>query len=118
VRRILVVDDNCDFADSTATLLGSLGHVVRVAYDGAAGLDTAARFAPHIAFLDIGMPKLNGYELAQRLRAQAATAHTILVAVSGWGQAHDQRRALEAGFDEFLVKPVDPERIVTLLQRR
>ena len=62
------------------------------------------------------MPKLNGYELAQRLRA--ATARTILVAVSGWGQAHDQRRALEAGFDEFRVKPVDPKRIVTLLKRR
>jgi signal transduction histidine kinase/ActR/RegA family two-component response regulator len=117
-RRILVVDDNRDFADSTAALLGALGHDVRVAYDGASGFDAAARFAPHIAFLDIGMPILNGHQLARRLREEPATAGTILIAISGWGQAHDQRRALEAGFDEFLVKPVDPERIVALLQRR
>jgi two-component system, sensor histidine kinase len=91
---------------------------VRIAYDGAAGLDAAARFAPHIALVDIGMPILNGYELAQRLRGMPATAGTILVAISGWGQVHDQQRAREAGFDEFLVKPVDPERIIALLQKR
>lgn len=117
-RRILVVDDNRDFADTTATLLGAFGHEVRVAYDGAAGLDEAARFAPHIALVDIGMPLLNGYELAQRLRERPSGVGTILVATSGWGQAHDQRRAYDAGFDEFLVKPVDPERIIALLKRR
>jgi CheY-like chemotaxis protein len=114
-RRVLVVDDNEDFATSLAQMLRSMGHDVRVAYDGQAGLEAAEAFRPDIAFLDIGMPKLNGYELARRLRTQSAAAASILIAVTGWGQEHDRWRAKEAGFDEHVVKPLEMDRLHALL---
>ena len=117
-RRVLVVDDNRDFATSLASVLQAQGHVVRVEYDGQAGLAAAASFSPEIAFLDIGMPKLTGYELARRLRTLPATMASILVAVTGWGQASDLQRAKDAGFDEHMVKPVDMNRLQTLLGAR
>jgi signal transduction histidine kinase len=115
-RRILLADDNEDFAVSLAAVLRGMGNEVRVEHDGAAALAAAAEFQPQIAFLDIGLPKLNGFDLARRLRALAATADTILVAVTGWGQPADRQKAREAGFDDYLVKPVEIEAIRTLLK--
>jgi CheY-like chemotaxis protein/two-component sensor histidine kinase len=106
-RRVLVVDDNADAADSLAMLLRLGGHDVRVAYDGPAALAAAREFGPQVAFLDIGMPGMDGYEVARRLQAEAAARRPVLVALTGWGQAEDRRRTTEAGFDLHLVKPAD-----------
>ena len=114
-RRILLADDNTDFASSLAAVLEARGHEVRVAHDGAEALAAAAGFNPDFAFLDIGMPKVHGYEVARRLRDMPATAECVLVAVTGWGQEDDRRRAREAGFDRHLVKPVDPQDIDVIL---
>jgi signal transduction histidine kinase len=114
-RRILLADDNEDFALSLAAVLRSLGNQVRVAHDGAAALAAAREFQPQIAFLDIGLPKLNGFDLARELRALPGSADTILVAVTGWGQPADRRKAREAGFDDYFVKPVEIEAIRALL---
>ncbi|MGH8496933.1 MAG: ATP-binding protein [Gammaproteobacteria bacterium] len=113
--RILLVDDNVDYATSLGLLLSGLGHDVRLAHDAASALDTAGEFRPEFAFLDIGLPSVSGYELALRLRALPATAATVLVAVTGWGQEKDRRRAEEAGFDRHLVKPVELETIQSVL---
>jgi two-component system, sensor histidine kinase len=114
-RRVLVVDDNVDFATTFAALLRGLGAEVQVEHDGAAGLAAAERLRPDIAFLDIGMPKLNGYDLARHLRELQRTANCLLVAVTGYAQPADLERAREAGFDEHMVKPVDPGRVRSLL---
>lgn len=106
--RILVVDDNVDAADSLALLLRAQGHDVRVAYGGEAALALAAGFAPEIVLLDLGMPGLDGFAVARRLRQDRTTALPKLVAVSGWGQPSDRRRSADAGFDHHLTKPVDP----------
>jgi CheY-like chemotaxis protein len=115
-RRILLADDNADFASSLATLLTSRGHDVRVARDGAEALRMAADFKPEFAFLDIGMPKVHGYEVARRLRGEPGTSGCVLVAVTGWGQEDDRKRAREAGFDKHLVKPVDSDAIDAILR--
>jgi CheY-like chemotaxis protein len=114
-RRVLVADDNVDFANSLANLFRLEGHPVRIVHDGQAAFDVAAEFRPDVAFLDIGMPGLSGYELAARLRATDATRAIHLVAVTGWGQSSDKERAREAGFDHHLVKPVDFGEVVALL---
>ncbi len=114
-RRILLADDNVDFALSLAQLLSAAGHEVRIANDGADALMEAARFSPEIAFVDIGMPKVNGYDVARQMRAQAGTRGCTLVAVTGWGQEGDRKRAQEAGFDRHLTKPVDPKEIEAIL---
>jgi len=116
-RRILLVDDNVDFATSLAVLLESLGHEVRVAHDAEAALDAAARFEPQVAFLDIGLPGISGYELARRLRASPACRKTTLIALSGWGQAEDKRRSKDAGFTDHLVKPVSLRTIEDVLAK-
>jgi signal transduction histidine kinase/CheY-like chemotaxis protein len=108
-RRILVIDDNADARESLAMLLNIDGHQVCTAGDGEEGLRLAEEFLPEIVLLDIGMPKLNGYEVAQALRARASQRGVTLIAVTGWGQREDKRRAAEAGFDHHLVKPIDPE---------
>jgi signal transduction histidine kinase/ActR/RegA family two-component response regulator len=108
-RRILVVDDNADARESLAVLLGIEGHQVQTACDGEEALKMAEEFLPEIVLLDIGMPKLNGYEVAQALRARPSQRGVTLIAVTGWGQREDKRRAAEAGFDHHLVKPIDPE---------
>jgi signal transduction histidine kinase len=115
-RRILLADDNVDFANSLAALLATHGHEVRVARDGAEALRTAADFNPEFAFLDIGMPKVHGYEVARRLRGDPETSDCVLVALTGWGQEDDRKRAREAGFDRHLVKPVDAGDIETILR--
>ncbi len=111
-RRILVVDDNRDGADSLSEMLQIMGHETRTAYDGQQGVDMADSFRPDVVLLDIGLPKLNGYEVCRRIRAQPWGRDVVLIAVTGWGQDDDRRRSDEAGFDLHLVKPVDPQRLM------
>jgi two-component system CheB/CheR fusion protein len=106
-RRVLVVDDNRRAADSLATILRLDGHEVETAYDGREALAVVERFRPQVALLDIGMPELNGYEVARRLRAESWADGVYLVALTGLGTPEDRERAKEAGFDTHLVKPVD-----------
>lgn len=114
-RRILLVDDNVDFATSLALLLESGGHDVRVAHDAEQALEAARDFRPEIGFLDLGLPKISGYDLARTLHAQPENADCVLVAVSGWGQARDRLRSQEAGFVLHLVKPVELQSIEAVL---
>lgn len=107
-RRILVVDDNTDAADSLKVLLGIWGHDVEIAHDGVAALQLARKFDPELVFLDIGLPEMNGYEVARRLREEAVSARAKIIALSGYGAERDHLRSKEAGFDLHLVKPVDP----------
>jgi len=113
--RVMVVDDNRDAADSLCMLLQLDGHDVHVAYDGASALDQTARLRPQVVLLDIGMPGMNGYEVAMRLRATPAHHGALLVALTGWGQDEDKRRAMAAGFDHHLTKPVDPAQLLRLI---
>jgi signal transduction histidine kinase len=115
-RRILVADDNRDAVETLQMLLQLDGHDVRVAYDGDQAVELAAQFTPDIALLDIGMPKRNGYDAARALRERFASSRMKLVAVTGWGQSNDRARALAAGFDHHLTKPVDPVVLQQLLQ--
>jgi len=110
-RRVLVVDDNEDAAEMLSMLLDIEGHDVRTAASGPAALEVIRTFAPEIAFLDIGMPGMDGFELARRLRADARLADILLVAVTGWGQDDDRRQSREAGFDAHLTKPVEPDAV-------
>jgi len=111
-KRVLLVDDNRDFVTSLAALLQLEGHDVRMTHEAASAVTVAESFRPHIAFLDLGMPKVSGYELARQLRAQACNSETVLVAVTGWGKDKDRQMSREAGFDLHLVKPVDPDQII------
>jgi PAS domain S-box-containing protein len=113
--RILVADDNIDAAKSLGMLLEVSGCEVETAYDGEAALEIASRFRPDVALLDVGMPKVNGYELARRIKQEAWGRGMTLVAVTGWGQAEDRRRSGEAGFDRHLVKPVSMDSLRSLL---
>ena len=115
VRSVLVVDDNVDAAESLAILLELAGHEVRTAHSGGEALGILRAWAPQVALLDIGLPDLDGYELAKRLRGLPGGERMLLVALTGWGQDEDRRRAAEAGFDRHLTKPVDPDRIAELL---
>jgi PAS domain S-box-containing protein len=106
-HRLLVVDDNRDAAVSLAMLLRLQGHHVRVAHDGAAALEIARTFRPHMILLDLGMPVMDGYEVARQIRQHAELVHVALVALTGWGTGEDRRRSAAAGFNHHLVKPVD-----------
>ncbi len=114
--KILVVDDNTDAADTLARLLIGLGHEVRVAYDGVSTLALLELYQPRIAFLDIGLPSMDGYELARRLRLLFGLKNPYLVALTGYGQKSDVDRAMNAGFDQHLVKPLDFAKLVALLK--
>jgi signal transduction histidine kinase/ActR/RegA family two-component response regulator len=114
-RRVLVVDDNVDAAESLAILLHMEGHEVRTTYDGPAALGAAETFRPEIVLLDIGLPKMDGYEVARRLRRAPGLEKVVLVALTGYGQEEDRRSSREATIDHHLVKPVDPEALWTLL---
>jgi PAS domain S-box-containing protein len=114
--RILVVDDNRDAADSCATLFELAGHRAMAAYNGTQALALGETFVPHIVLLDIGLPDLNGFEVARRIRATGWGAGIPLVAVTGWGQVEDRQRAFEAGFDRHLTKPVAAETIQDLVR--
>jgi CheY-like chemotaxis protein len=113
-KRILVVDDNHAAADTLAMLLEFDGHRIATAYDGEQALIAAESFYPEIILLDIGMPKLDGYEVAQRIRAEPWGRNTKIIAMSGWAQEKDQQRGREAGFDYHLAKPVDPHELKKL----
>jgi CheY-like chemotaxis protein len=112
--RLLVVDDNQDAADSLADLLRLEGHEVRVAYSGVAALEVTKAYAPDAVFLDIGMPGMDGYEVARRMR-QPGREKVVLAALTGWGQQVDRRRTAEAGFDHHLVKPPEPKEVDNVL---
>jgi len=113
--RVLVVDDNRDAADSCAMLLELSGHRARTAYNGTQALQLGENLLPHVVLLDIGLPDLNGYEVARRIRATPWGAHLPLVAVTGWGKEEDRERAFAAGFDHHLTKPVAPEAVASLV---
>ena len=114
----MVVDDNADAADSLAQLLDISGHQVQVAYDGLAAVELASSFLPQIAILDLGLPGLNGYELAGRLRETFLEEELLLVALSGYGQSEDMRRSSAAGFQHHFVKPVDLTALLKMLAAR
>ena len=114
-RRVLIVDDNQDAAESIAQYLQLEGHEVKSVSDGLLALACAPVFAPQIVVLDIGLPMMDGYEVARRLRRLPATEHALLLAMTGYGQKEDQQRAAEAGFDRHFVKPTDPRMIAQLI---
>ena len=116
-RRILVADDNPDALASLAAVLQFQGHEVFSAANGTQALECAERYRPQVALLDIGMPLLDGYEVARRIRAQPWGAQVTLLALTGWGQEPDRRRSQNAGFDQHLVKPLDLARLNELLGR-
>lgn len=114
-QRILVVDDNRDAAESLAMLLKVIGHEVRTAHDGEAAVTAAEEYQPRLVLMDLGMPEVDGYEAARRMRAQPWGANLFLVALTGWGAEVDRQRTREAGFDRHLVKPVDLDAITKLV---
>lgn len=116
-RRVLIADDNEDAAASLAMLVASMGHQPLVVYDGAEAVRVAETFRPELAILDIGMPKLNGYEAAQRLAQTPWIGSMLLVALTGWGQQRDRERAIRAGFHDHLVKPASIEALAALFER-
>jgi CheY-like chemotaxis protein len=117
-RRVLVIDDDHDVADSLALLLGLFGCEVRTAYDGSAGISTLVEFEPEIVLLDLGMPGMNGYEVAHRIRALPEGCNILLVAVTGRGQDGDREQTREARFDLHLTKPASIDAIEHLLGRK
>ena len=106
-RKVLIGDDNADAAEGIAMLLGIAGHEVKVVTDSMQAMSSVEVFAPHVAILDIGLPIINGYDLARRMRAQAAGAQLLLIALTGYAQKEDRELAAKAGFDYHFVKPVD-----------
>ena len=115
--RILVVDDNVDAAESLVMLLNLSGNDARTAFSGQEALDVASTFRPEVVFLDIGLPGMNGYEVARQLLANATTASAKLIALTGWGAENDIFKSKEAGFHAHLTKPIDPEAIDALLTK-
>ena len=114
-RQILVVDDNRDAARSLSLVLGMLGADVHLAHDGVAALEAVERVSPSVVLLDIGMPGMDGYEVARRIRASAIGGRPVLVALTGWGQDEDKRRSSQAGFDHHITKPIDLAHLENLL---
>lgn len=114
-RRVLIVDDNCDAAETLGELLGTLGAEVKVVDSGARALEVVGEFRPDVVLLDIGMPDMDGYEVARRLRAMPLHATTLLIALTGWGQDQDRRHSRAAGFDHHIVKPPDLARLIRLI---
>ncbi len=113
--RVLVVDDNVDTVTTLAMLVKESGHAVRMAYDGTSVVEAALDYRPNVVLLDIGLPGLNGYEVAKQLRQQPARQNTVLVAMTGYGQESDRQRSKDAGFDHHLVKPGDFGKVLQIL---
>jgi signal transduction histidine kinase len=116
-RRVLVVDDNVDAAESTAAFLRLEGHEVKAVHDGLQALASLKVFDPHVVVLDIGLPGLDGYAVARQLRARGDTSHVLLIALTGYGQKEDRQRAADSGFDYHFVKPADPREIQIAIER-
>ena len=116
-RKVLLVDDDQDSAEALSRLLRNQGHEVRTAIDGASALAVADEFRPELVLLDIGMPVVNGFEVASRLRAKAEFNDTIIIAVTGYGQEETLKRSREAGFDDLTVKPIGLEKLTELMRR-
>ncbi|HEV2271080.1 MAG TPA: response regulator [Steroidobacteraceae bacterium] len=114
-RRLLVVDDNRDAAESMSMLLELWGHDVAYAYDGPTALETAQQWHPQAVFLDIGLPGMDGYEVAEKLRALPHAKDAVLIAITGYGQEEDRLRSQRAGIDHHLVKPVAPDALRDLI---
>jgi CheY-like chemotaxis protein len=114
-RRILVADDNAAAADTLAELLSLFGNEVQVVHDGQAALKTFSAWRPDVILLDIGMPGMDGYEVARRVREQTASGKVMLIALTGWGQEKDRKLAREAGFDHHRLKPVDLQALQALM---
>ena len=114
-RRLLVVDDNKDAAESMSMLLEMWGHDVAYAYDGPTALETAEQWRPEAVFLDIGLPGMDGYEVAERLRELPQAKDAVLIAITGYGQEDDRLRSRQAGIDHHLVKPVAPDALRNLI---
>jgi two-component system CheB/CheR fusion protein len=117
-RRILVVDDNRDAADSLALILRRMGHYVRVCYEGEAAVEAARQQRADVLFLDLVMPGMDGYAVAQQLRADPQLRHILIVATSGFGQEEDRERSRKAGIDHHLLKPIETAFLNSLLGRR
>jgi len=113
--RVIVADDNRDSAETCAALLQLCGHRVQIAHTGREALELAERLHPHAMLLDIGMPELDGYTLAGKIRETPWGCGVTLIAITGWGQEDDKRRALAAGFNYHLTKPIDPNTLEALL---
>lgn len=113
--RILVVDDNKDSALSLAMMLKIMGHETCTAFDGLEALATASSFQPDVVLLDIGLPRLNGYDVCRRLRGESWGKTVVCIALTGWGQEEDKRQSREAGFNFHMIKPVDPQALGKLL---
>ena len=116
--RVLVVDDNKDSAETLSMLLQILGNDVSSAFDGEQALEMVKELKPDVVLLDIGLPKLNGYEVAKLIRLEPWGHRALLVAITGWGQTEDKALSREAGFDHHLVKPVDPDALLKLMEKR
>jgi CheY-like chemotaxis protein len=114
-RRLLVVDDNRDFADTLGALFETMGHDVRIAYNGTDAVSAAAEYRPDAVFLDIGLPGRNGYDVARMLRSSPELAGVTLVAFTGYGRGEDRRRVREAGFDYHLVKPAEAAELAKIV---
>jgi CheY-like chemotaxis protein len=113
--KILVVDDNADAAESLGMLLELSGHEVRLAYSGPQALSSAREFAADVIFLDLGLPGMDGFEVARELRADISLHQPVLIALTGWGADEDRHRGQAAGFDHHLVKPVDMDKLLDLI---
>jgi len=114
-RRILIVDDNLDSADSLAMLLEITGNQTYLAHDGVEAMESVEKYRPEVVLLDIGLPKLDGHEVCRRIRQQPWGRDIVIIALTGWGQDDDRRKSEEAGFNGHLVKPVDYDKLLTLL---
>jgi CheY-like chemotaxis protein len=117
-HRILVVDDNQDAARSLSMLLKRAGHEVQTVYDGLAAVEAVREFQPDVVLLDIGLPKLNGYEVCRRIRQLQSGGDAVVIALTGWGQDEDRQKSSDAGFDGHLVKPVEFGALVKLIARQ
>ncbi len=115
-KRVLIVDDNADAAETLAMAVTLMGHEVATAENGQVALDLAPGFRPHVILMDLGMPVMDGWEAAKRMRAQPWSESIHLVALTGWGQDGDREKTRAAGFDQHLVKPADPEKLRLLLE--
>jgi DNA-binding response OmpR family regulator len=114
-RRVMLVEDNADVAETTAAMLTLSGHTVGIARDGKEALAYAVEFLPEVVLLDVGLPLMDGYEVARRLRELPQVRGARLIALTGYGQASDRQRGREAGFDDHLLKPVDPTTLLELI---